>query len=107
MVALLAKNHALPNLVTGFSPVPSRFMVYTSVAAAANVGPEGADEVNTTTLLRLITRCGEGASAPIHTGSGVSPLPSAFTTKNGCVRETAYSTLVPSGERCTGPTHGR
>ena len=107
MVALLAKYNKLPNFVTCFSPVPSRLMLYTSVAAAANVGPSGADEVNTITPLRPITRCGDGANAPTYTGSRVSPVPSAFTTKNGCVRETAYSTLVPSGERCTGPTHGR
>src|SRR5207253_7994170 len=107
MVALLAKNDAAPNFVTCLKPVPSRLMVYTSVAAAANVGPDGAYEVNTTTPLRLITRCGDGASAPRYTGSRARPVPSAFTTKNGCVRETAYSTFVPSGERCTGPTHGR
>src|ERR1035437_2149104 len=64
IVELLAKNAGSPSLVSCRSPVPSTLIAYTSVAAAANVGPEGADDVNTITPPRLITRFGEGASAP-------------------------------------------
>src|SRR5450759_1891936 len=64
IVELLAKNAGFSSLVTCRSPVPSRLIEYTSVAAAAKVGPEGADDVNTMTPPRLITRFGEGASAP-------------------------------------------
>jgi len=55
----------VPKLVRLRMFVPSRFIRYTSVADAANVGPNGAADVKTTNPPALMTRCGEGASEPL------------------------------------------
>src|SRR5262249_54984488 len=101
IVALELNTEAsLPNRVTTRIFVPSKLLTYTSVAAAANVGPAGALLVNTSKPFRLITRCGAAARTPLNIGSRVNPVPSAFTAKNGCCRRTEENTLLPSGTRC-------